>query len=172
MLRILGILLVMLSSTLAGVYYANIEAFRIKDLREMKKALIILLSEIEYTLTPLPQAMDNISKRIDEPISKIFSEFSSSLNDKTGQGLGDIWVKILEDNKDLYYFNKEDIDYLKSFGKTLGYLDKSLQINSIAVTIKYMEEKVEELNVSSLKNKKLYQTLGVLAGMLICIVLI
>lgn len=172
MITILGILLVMSSCTLAGIYYANIEIFRIKDIREMKKALIILLSEIEYTLTPLPQAMENISRRIEEPISNIFSDFSRSLNDKTGQGIGEIWVQVLDDNKDLYYFNKEDIDYLKSFGKTLGYLDKSLQVNSISITIKYMEDKIEELNITSLKNKKLYQTLGVLGGLLICIVLI
>ena len=172
MIRILGMVLIMTSSTLAGLYYANIQMFRIKDLKEIKKALIILLSEIEYTLTPLPQAMENISKRIDDPIDKIFLDFCNTLNDKTGQGIGEIWQDVLDDNKDYYYFSEEDLDYLKSFGKTLGYLDKNLQINSISITIKYIEDKIEELNVTSLRNKKLYQTLGILGGLLICIVLI
>lgn len=172
MIRIIGIILVMTSSTLAGLYLANIETFRKKDLKEMKKALIILLSEIEYTLTPLPQAMDNISKRVEEPISNIFSEFCENLNKKTGQGISEVWLEVLDKNKGNTYFENEDIEHLKSFGKTLGYLDTGFQINSISITIKYMEDKIEELNMTSLKNKKLYQSLGVLCGLLICIVLI
>lgn len=172
MIRMLGIILIMISSTLAGLYYANMQMFRIRDLKEVKKALIILLSEIEYTLTPLPQAMENISTRIEAPVNKIFIDSSNILNEKTGQGIGEVWAEILQNNKEDYYFAEEDLDYLKSFGKTLGYLDKNLQINSIRVTVKYIEDKIEELNVTSLQNKKLYQTLGILGGLLICVVLI
>jgi len=172
MIRVLGIVLIMGSSTLAGLYYANMQMFRIKDLKEIKKALIILLSEIEYTLTPLPQAMENISTRIETPVNKIFIDSATTLNEKTGQGISEVWAEVLNNNKSDYYFTEEDLDYLKSFGKTLGYLDKNLQLNSIQVTIKYIEDKIEELNVTSLQNKKLYQTLGILGGLLICVVLI
>jgi len=172
MIQIVGIILIMTACTTAGIYYANKPAFRIKDLKEIKKALIILHSEIEYTLTPLPVAIENISKRIDGHISKIFSDFVVLLKEKRNHDIGEIWLMSLEESKEKTYFMEEDLEYLISFGKTLGYLDKTLQVNSIALTIKYIEDKIEEITLVSLKNKKLYQTLGVLSGLLICIVLV
>ena len=171
MLQIAGIILIMIATTLGGMYYANAPIFRIKDLKVIKKALMILHSEISYAYTPLPIAMDNIASRIESPINNIFADCAESLRQKTGQDITDIWADTLEKHTTSTYLTREDMDYLKSFGKTLGYLDKEMQINSIAVTTKYIEDKVEELSLTASKNKRLYQTLGILFGLLLVVAL-
>ena len=65
----------MISSCVLGIYYSFKTDYRINDLIEMKKALILLISEIEFNLSPLAEAMKNISYKIDIPVSKIFFEF-------------------------------------------------------------------------------------------------
>lgn len=171
-IKITGICLIMFSSTLIGLYYSNRDFFRQNDLKEIKKALLILMSEIDYCLTPLPLAMRNISTRINNPISKIFLNCSDIISQNTNKSMNEIWKESIDNNKEELYLNEEDIGYLYSFGKTLGYLDKGLQINNISITVKYIEEKINELNESITKNKKLYQSAGILCGLIICIVLI
>lgn len=170
-IKIAGIVFVMLATTFMGFYYAGKDIFRIKDLLEMKKALNILKSEIEYSLTPLPEAMNNISQKIDGDVGKIFKAFYEEAEKSKKSGIYEIWLKAITESKDFLYFENEDIESFKSFGRTLGYLDKNMQINNIMLTIEYIDEKTEYLSEASQKSKKLYGSLGILSGLIICIVL-
>jgi len=60
---------------------------------------------------------------------------------------------------------------LENFGKTLGFLDKSMQLNSIDLTVSYIDSKSEMLTSQDEKNRKMYGSLGILGGMLIVVVL-
>jgi stage III sporulation protein AB len=75
LLRILGILLIMAGSVGIGFYYSAKEGYRVQDLLEFKKALMILSSEIEYMRSTLSEACANIAKRTGLGISPIFAEF-------------------------------------------------------------------------------------------------
>ncbi|MCL1935558.1 MAG: stage III sporulation protein AB [Defluviitaleaceae bacterium] len=169
-MRILGTILIILSTTLLGTYFGNIYGFRVKDLKEIRKALVILKSEIDYTQSPLHHAAFNISEKLSMPISKIFKEFSNLLKEKVFPpiALEKSFSKYASDT----YLTTDDFYQLNSFGKTLGYLDKNLQISTINLTISYLDERIEEQMLIYLKNKKLYQTLGILSGLLVVVVLI
>lgn len=171
-LKIIGAAIVVLSSAILGFYYSYKEVYRINDLNEIKKALTILKSEIEFNLTALPEAMLNISKRVKEPIKTILMDFSEKLINKDERTVNEIWFDVIKANKKNTYFNNEDFEIFNSFGKTLGYLDRIMQINSINMVIDYIDQKVEMLNKISVKNKKMYQSLGVLGGLIIIIILV
>lgn len=168
-MQFLGMALVVSSTTLIGVYFGNIYSFRIRDLKEIRKALVILKSEIEYSLMPIGQAASNISEKLRHPISSIFLKFSNLLEKKVEPRLA--LQQSFEKYKFDTYLTEEDTSQFNSLGKTLGYLDKNLQLNSIEITIKYLEEKINELTALHIKNKKLYQTLGILAGVLIVVIM-
>lgn len=171
-IKILGFIIVIISTSLIGFFYSYKESFRISDLSEMKKALTILKSEIEYALSPLSVALLNIADKTKNPISNIFSQVSYEIEKRSGQEISDIWKKSLLDNSIKTYLVKEDIQYFESFGKCLGYLDRQLQLNNIEITINYIKDKIEILNIKSEKNKKMYNSLGILSGILICILFI
>ncbi len=98
-IKIAGIVFVMLATTFMGFYYAGKDIFRIKDLLEMKKALNILKSEIEYSLTPLPEAMNNISQKIDGDVGKIFKAFYEEAEKSKKSGIYEIWLKAITESK-------------------------------------------------------------------------
>ncbi len=175
-LKLAGILFIMSSSVLAGLYYGNLETYRINDLMEFKKALSILKSEIEYLQTPLPIALFNIANRTKKPISFIFHDFARLISEnKTSSQKEDIstlWEKSLKQHSRDTYFSKEDVEALISFGKTLGYLDLSMQSTSILVTSNYIDNTVQTLSESRVRSKKLFNSLGVLSGLLTIIIFI
>jgi stage III sporulation protein AB len=77
----------------------------------------------------------------------------------------------MENNKDRTFLAPEDRTVLEDFGKTLGYLDKQMQKNAIEYAVTYIDEKAAALQKQSDKNKRMYQSLGVIGGLFITVVL-
>lgn len=72
MLNMLGALLILLASTLAGFHKARQYALRPRQLRELIAALQRLMTEINYGLTPLPDAMNKMGAQTKEPVRTLF----------------------------------------------------------------------------------------------------
>ena len=171
-LKIAGAVLVLASSSILGIYFAQLDSFRISDLDEWKKALLILRSQIAFAVLPLPEAMGVISERVGEPVSRALSQFSTRLTGRDSADIYTIWTGCLKDSAAGSHLKQEDWDWLNNFGKTLGFLDKDMQLNSIDLTVTYIDNKTELLSAQSEKNKKMFGSLGILCGMLTVIILL
>ena len=154
-----------------GFYLAAQEGFRVNDLQEFKKALMILASEIEHLRAPLPIATANIAKRTKEPVSGFFALFSRLLTENEGETAYQLWMQALEEQKNRTHLAAEDWDIIEGFGKTLGYLDKQMQQSAIAYALEYIDEKTASLQTQSDKNKRMYRSLGVIGGLLLAVLL-
>ena len=171
LLRIAGALAVMLGCTGLGLYYSLKESFRISELLELKKALLILSSEIEYMRAPLHIACANIAKRTESTIGALFLQFSELLSAGEGETAYQLWATAMEGIKGKTFMADEDLSVVDGFGKTLGYLDKHMQQNAINYAVTYIEEKAAALQTQGDKNKRMYRSLGVIGGLLITVVL-
>jgi len=172
LMRIIGAVIVLGASTIAGIYYGNLETYRIRDLLEVKKALSILRSQIEYARTPLPEAMQAISVRVRESVGKVFEMCAEMLIYERSEKVAHIWEAAVEQHKDALFLAQEDVEQLKGFGAQLGGMDSEAQIMNISMLIDYIDERVAHLHESRDKNKKLYRSFGVLGGALIVIIFI
>ncbi|MCL2362753.1 MAG: stage III sporulation protein AB [Defluviitaleaceae bacterium] len=168
---IAGALALIAGCAALGFYYAAQEGFRINDLQEFKKALMILSSEIEHLRTPLPMAAANIAKRTKGVVRDIFGEFAQLLSDERNETAYQLWAQALEGQKKRAYLAGEDWDAIEGFGKTLGYLDKQMQQSAITVMIDYINEKTTTLQTQSDKNRRMYRSLGVIGGLLLVVLL-
>ena len=168
---IAGAVAIIMSCTAIGFYFAAKEGFRTRDLQEIKKALMILSSEIEHMRAPLPTACINISKRTTGHISGLFSNFAKLLEENEGETAYQLWMQALEGQKPHTHLAEEDWDILDGFGKTLGYLDKHMQQSAITYAVEYIDDKTASLLAQSDKNKRMYRSLGIIGGLLLAIVL-
>lgn len=168
---IIGAFTLVLGCAAVGFYYAALEGFRVNDLHEFKKALMILSSEIEHLRTPLPMASSNIAKRTKGVVSTLFTEFALMLGSESNDTAYQLWTSALQEQKKKSYLAAEDWDVIEGFGKTLGYLDKQMQQSAITVTVDYINEKTTSLQTQSEKNKRMFRSLGVIAGLLLVVVL-
>lgn len=171
-LKIAGCILTVTAASILGIYYSFKGDFRISDLNKMKKALTILISEIEFNMATLEEAMKNISEKSDEPIKNILLEFSRRLENGDGEAAYYVWKEVLEENAEKTYFSKDDLESIISFGKSLGCLDGKMQINNIKLILDYIDGKIERLSEKSIHDKRMYQSLGILSGLIIAVILI
>ena len=168
---IAGAVILVVGCTALGFYYASHDGFRVMDLHEFKKALMILASEIEHMRAPLPIACANIAKRTSAPVDGLFSQFSEMLTQNNGETAYQLWREALDGQKKKFFLQAEDWDVLDGFGKTLGYLDKQMQQSAIALAVEYINEKTISLQTQAEKNKRMYRSLGVIGGLLVAVVL-
>jgi len=171
LLRILGMMAVMVGCAGLGFYMSAKEGFRTRELLEFKKALLILSSEIEYKKSPLTVACESLAKRVEGVVAVLFSTFAEFLENSQGETAYRLWTDTLDGIKAKSFYAPEDISVLDGFGKTLGYLDKPMQLNAINYAISYIDEKTAALQAAGDKSKRMYRSLGVISGLLITVLL-
>ena len=170
-IKVIGMILTLGASTALGLYLASLGTFRQQDLLELKKALLILKSEIEYVATPLPEAMVNIAARTIQPISRLFAYFAQNLKqNEDGETVYRLWLSAIDIHKREVFLKEEDWEVIGNFGKTLGYLDKQMQVDSINFTIDYIDTQASGLQENNEKNRRMYQSLGIIGGILLLVV--
>lgn len=170
LLKIAGSVMILTASVLGGLYASGLDSFRIHDLNEMKKALTILKSEIGFAASPLSEALKNIAARTERPVNSIFTRLAERLDERCGESVSELWSWSVRHNKTRTYYTDEDLECLYSFGKTLGYLDKNMQIAAIEILIETINGKVDMLNAAAVKNRQMYRSLGILGGLLAIVI--
>lgn len=172
MIKIIGSILIIISSSGIGYILGKDFSKRAAQLKLLRMSLQMLETEIEYSSTPLPYAFETISKRSASPVKEIFRAVSESLKGKRFITVGDAFEKALYECSDITCFKKEDIEILKSFAQSIGCSDKEGQEKSFHLVIKQLEGQQDRAEESRAKNEKMYKSLGLLAGLAIAIILL
>lgn len=169
-IKILAAIFIILAGFMFGVNISEYQKIRMNELNDIKKALLILKSQINYSLESLPTALINISKKSNKPINTIFETISKRLIEKDKSGIAKIWEQ--EFKRSSTNLSKEDIEMIADFGKALSSLDRKLQTDNINIIINYIDKTVEFIANKNEQESKMYKSLGVLAGILLVILMI
>ncbi len=140
---------------------------RVRDLKEIRKALNFFEEKIKFTYEPIPDVFEEISKKMSENIGEIFSNASKKMENTSA---GEAWEEAV--NNSNTSFTKEDIEILKGLAKMLGRTDIDGQVSEIRLTNKFIDVQIKDAENEKAKNEKLYKTLGATVGLAIVIVLI
>ncbi len=170
-IKILACLLVVGGFTSIGFYYSLRPKYRKNDLLSLKRALHLLVSEMKF-LSSIKEAIKNIEDNIEEPIKAIFKTFYENMENRLGEDVQILWEDALRENIKKTYLQKEDEEEMKIIGKSLSSIDKDFNIEAINMITEYIDTKMEDIEKEKNKNTKMYQSLGVLSGLMIVILLI
>ncbi len=165
-LKIIICSLIIYICTYLGMYKAKTYEQREKELKKIKNSLAFFKSKIEFTYEPIEEVFCSISKSVYLHKDNIFKDTINKLNETD---LNTSWNMAVEN---AIYFNKEDKEVLKMFGKLLGKTDKKGQISEIEITNSFIEKQIEKAENEKNKNAKLYKSLGVICGIGIVIIFI
>lgn len=170
MMKLIGAALVLVSSTGLGFKIARDYRERPRQLRAMMHSLRLLQAEIEYSVTPLPQALGQVAQRSQSPVKHVFETAAQRLE----QGDTSVLVAFqdgLTVSRSKSAYKPEDYEVLDDFLKTLGLSDRVNQSRQLQVTLNRLEGLEREARESQRKNERLWQYLGVLTGLLVVILL-
>ncbi|MCG0274974.1 MAG: stage III sporulation protein AB [Thermosediminibacteraceae bacterium] len=169
--KILGSILVIFSSTMIGFTIAGFYKQRPRALRNFQIALSMLETEIDYGQSPLPEALNNVSKRCESSISMFLKRVRQLLLSLEGYTAGEAWEIALKEFKAQFPLNESDFEILAAFGKYLGSSDKDDQIRNLKLTLSQLKQQETLAIEERQKNEKLWKYLGVLSGLTVVLLL-
>ncbi|MDF2889675.1 MAG: Stage sporulation protein [Clostridia bacterium] len=171
-LKVIGGIMVLAACSILGFAAANRYSLRPKDIRRFRSSVQMLETEIIYGCTPLPQAFNNISAKVEGPLKSFYSMISEELNGGHSYSLDTAWSRGINKLLGETFLKSADKDMIAEFGKVLGSSDREDQKKHFAlfyIQLKQHEEVAEE---ERQKNEKMYKTLGFLSGLVIFILLV
>ncbi|GAB6117635.1 hypothetical protein JCM16816_12320 [Thermoanaerobacter brockii subsp. lactiethylicus] len=167
-MKLLGIVLVIFSTSSLGYLFALKYKMRRWILKSMISSLNLFKIEITYSKAPLGEILMAISRSSDKSIKFVFSKTGMILSQNEGYTAGEAW-EIALNEWDNGYLKKEDVEILRSFGFGLGNSDVYNQEKNFDLAIELLKRQLSNAEEESKKNEKLYKNIGVLAGLAIII---
>ncbi len=171
-IKAVGVMAIIISSWFAGAALSFKSKFRIDDLEELKKAVNIFINDTVNGSLPLSTVFEDISKRVNGPVAMIFNSAFEISKTKTEVCAEDIFRKAVERNVKNIVFEAEDMECIYSFAKNLDCAYKSEQKNSAEIILDNIRQLKRSALEKSRKEVRLYNSGGILCGILISIILL
>ena len=172
MLKLIGGMLVLVSSSMIGFLVAGSYQHRPKILRNLQTSISMLETEINYGHSPLMEALKSIETKSDKEIRVLFFKTRKYLSARQGFTASEAWEKALAEFYNMSYISENDLEILTAFGKYLGTTDRQDQIKNIRLTLTNLRQQEMLALDEKQKNEKLWKYLGVLSGLMVFLLLL
>ncbi|MBE5964591.1 MAG: stage III sporulation protein AB [Lachnospiraceae bacterium] len=172
LLKLIGGCIVIGSGYLFGLSFSETYLKRIKELKLLRKNLLIITNHISYARMSLGEAMEEVALKSKEPFITFFESISKDIN---AYDSGTI-VEIFANNAKKYLkgsnLTTTDIEKLIGFAEILGYLDADLQVKNAKLYLSELEADINELEADANGKCKVYKCLCTAVGIFITIIII
>ena len=172
MVQSIGICMILAVTTLTGAYFCLREKYRLQDLRELERAMVMMESQIRFLSVPLSEVLENISYQTKGQVGMLMQETAKAMAERTGETAEQIWETVWMRYISHTYLSVDDYQSILRFGKTLGYLDQEQQKNSTELFLTELRQKCRQIEHRLEKNGRLYYSMGFLGGLMLVIVLL
>lgn len=171
MAKVIGSIAVLTACGGFGFYYAKEMTRRLRQLRELSEAILLLKGDIRYLRSSLPEAFAAAAMRKGD-----FAEFFRSV----ARQLGGFCTASVEEaffiaSRDCLKdtaFTKQDIAMLAKLGGMLGKMDADMQLNALEWYSEQLEGLIDTLDRENKKRTLLSKSLGILAGIFLLVILL
>lgn len=170
LLKIIGSLIIITSSSLIGFSYGRKYSNRLNNLVQISNCIQILETEVIFAATPIPDALENVYKRGNKKVSYIFREIKEHLNKSLS--ITNSFTSIQSKLKDELSLQEEDIEIFLSLGRVLGKSDRQDQQKHLKTVLIQLDRQQLDAENERVKNEKMCKSLGVLGGILITVLLV
>lgn len=172
MIKTIGCLLILGASTVGGFLYGEIFKRRVKQLNELERSTNQLESEIEYTHTPLPEALYSVAQKSEPPISELFMKASKLLYSNEVETVYEAFNMCVKDEKISLDLKPQDVNLILDLSKSLGESDIEGHKRIFSLTISNLKKSIKIAETEMKSNVKMYRYLGFSIGAMLVIVLI
>ena len=160
MLKVSGALLVFFAGWGMGNWRSRQYQQRIKDLQILQLIISCLIGEISYARNTLPEAFSRISEKVASPFREYLQSVAKRLKEQE------------QTVREKTSLREEDWDlFLQTLGH-LGYLDAKMQIQLLESGKTELAMQEEKLRHQLPEQKRVWQSLGILGGAFLVVILI
>lgn len=166
MYKIVGSILVLFTCTGIGLELGREAQKHLEQLEELKKIFIFIKSEIEYSRMPLGSVFRKVSEKTQSIFQIWLRELAKDLEKHEKGTFQKIWEKSIDIHLRGSVLKKQELDELSQIGSSLGYLE------TLDLYLEQLEFTIQRTREESKSKKKLYQSMGVMGGVFLVIVLL
>lgn len=153
-----------------GLWYSTQMKEKIWHLRQMIRILELVISEIEYGRSTLPECCKEISERAEMPYGRMFREIYEAFCRKSGCDFGELCAHYLDIGLSEVQMEEKEI-FIHCFSE-VGFVDEWLQKRNLE---RGRDELLGKMNTEEGELKKrcrLAVSLGTMSGVLLVLILL
>jgi len=167
LIKLLGGLIIISACGALGNMVAKALAARAEALTVACHGLQLLATEIDYGATPLPLALEQVSRRLGGEVGQLFSKAAENLINEKGLTATEAWEGALADSLNYLAMNGGDTDVLRRFGQGLGLSHREDQLRRLRLVSEQLEERQKEAARASQTQGRVWRGLGVSTGLVL-----
>ncbi len=172
MLQWLGCGILVIAGSGLGFYYSRQWTRRLELLKGLYQMMNLLKGEISFGGLTLPDAFLRISKRISSPLSEFVVSLGRKLKSRPGEPFAVLFSSEIRKILSRTSLAKEDLEQLEDLGRHLGYLDRQTQLRTLDLYTHNLDTMIQELRQELPGRKKMYQSLGIMGGLFLAVLLL
>ena len=162
----IGSVMIIVACTVMGFEKGHELQVHLRELEELKRIFTLIQSELQYTKAAFAEVFLKISRKTDDKYKKWLRELASNLEKREKGTFQEVWEYEIAENFKNSQLTKEELEDLRQVGKNLGYLETlDLYLEQLDLSIQRTREEIKS-------KKKLYQSMGIMAGIFLVIVLL
>lgn len=166
MLKVVGCMFILASCIGLGFSKSSEMQSHLNEMEELKKIFYLLKSELQYTRAPFAEVFEKIAQKTREPFQTWLLDLCNRLNEKRSGMFWDMWCNSIEENLKGSKLKEDELKELKNIGKNLEYIE------SLDLFIEQMEYGIKNTRESYRTKRKLCQSLGIMGGIFLVILLL
>ncbi|NLK52690.1 MAG: stage III sporulation protein AB [Syntrophomonadaceae bacterium] len=171
MLKLFGALLVVITGGFIGFGIAEKYRLRPLQLRAIQSSLMMLQTEISYTATPLPEALNRVAARCEFSAKELFAETARGLQKKQGLTASEAWASTLLNWQKKTVLKPGELSILHNLGEVLGTSEREEQIKHLLLAREQLHEEEVKAEKDRSKNETMWKYAGLLISLLIVVII-
>lgn len=164
--KLIGSMLILVASCGIGYTKSNDMKHHLEELEELKKLFCLLKGELQYTRAPFSEVFEKIGQKTREPYQTWMLHLCNRLQKKSGGMFWEIWCTSIAEDLQGSRLRADEVEELKQVGKNLEYIE------SLDLYIEQMEYKIKNTREAYRSKRKLCQSLGIMGGIFLVILLL
>lgn len=155
-----------------GVWYREQFRERVKLLRRMGEILDMLMSEIRYGKSTLPECCRQIGEQAGEPFGEFLIQIYEEMKKNTGAGFGQVFSKYMGKCLEPLPLTKTDRELFLRFAAKSSFAEGAMQLKWMEQSREKLGQVVNDLERETEEKGKIAVGLGAMCGLLFIIVLL
>lgn len=169
MLKAAGLVLIIIAGTGIGFSKSLELTYRERALGTILRMVICLKGEIRCGNASLHDAFCGAARKLPGVYGEFLRDTACELQKNTGCPFNEIFRMCAKRHLGELSLTKEEQEKLFSLGEHLGYLDLDMQMRQLEIYERDLEQDIDRLRLDMPGRKKAYQSLGILGGVLLAV---
>ena len=166
MFKILGAMLIVFSCAAWGVEKGRELSAHRNELEQLQRIFTLMQTELEYMRTPAGELFAKLQKQTAGKYQTWLGSLAGNLHICLIRNFGEIWITSIDSYFKESYLTKSELEELKQIGKHIS------RPEAIRLYLIQLENAIQTTREEEKEKKKLYQSMGILTGIFLVLVLI